>query len=190
MMQKAVFLDRDGVLNQAPVAQGRPWSPRRMADFHLYETAAPALVRLKAAGYRLIVVTNQPDFAPGGLDPRILTAMHEHMAAHLPIDEIRVAIDPAYQGGRLYKPAPGLLIEAAIAHGIDLAASTMVGDRWRDIDCGKRAGCFTILIDRGYDEPLRARPDARCGDLAEAASLILGDRVPVALDRAGCRHVA
>lgn len=201
-MRKAVFLDRDGVLNKALIAQdltqglaqGRPWSPRTLADFHIYETAAPALAALKSAGYLLIVVTNQPDFAPkpigAGLDPAVLSAMHHHLASHLPIDEIRVALDRTYQGGRLYKPAPGLLIEAAIAHGLDLDSSFMIGDRWRDIACGKRAGCYTILIDRAYDEPLTAVPDARCGDIAEAAALILGKARPHSVVAEGCRHVA
>jgi D-glycero-D-manno-heptose 1,7-bisphosphate phosphatase len=96
------------------------------------------------------------------------------MCALLPLDHIEVCHDPG-QGvpSEFRKPAPGMLLRAARELGIDLPKSWMVGDRWRDVDCGAAAGCRTVFIDLGYDESLRATPDFRVRDLAEAAEIIL-----------------
>lgn len=168
---RAVFLDRDGVLNQSEVRGGRPFAPRELEDFRLLPGATEAVVRLKEAGFRTIVVTNQKDVGEGLVAMEIVEAMHERLRAAMPLDAIYVCtcIDEC----ACYKPNPGMLLEAAKEFGIDLAASYMVGDRWRDIGAGVRAGCRTIFIDRGYDEALRDAPDHRARDLGEAATLIL-----------------
>jgi len=75
------------------------------------------------------------------------------------------------------KPKPGMLLHAAREMGIDLGQSWMVGDRWRDVDCGQAAGCKTIFIDRGYAEELKVRPDFSVRDLGEAAELILNTKI-------------
>ena len=100
--------------------------------------------------------------------------MHAAMCAALPIDRVEVCYDPG--GGvpsEFRKPAPGMLLRAARELGIDLAASFMVGDRWRDIDCGSAAGCRTIFVDHGYFEELRTPPNFRVSSLLEAAEIIL-----------------
>lgn len=102
-------------------------------------------------------------------------SLHSHMTKELPLDRVEVCYHPGKGASECdcRKPKPGMLLRAARELGIDLARSFMVGDRWRDVDCGHAAGCVTILIDYGYDEALRKTPDYRVKDLGEAADLIL-----------------
>ncbi len=99
--------------------------------------------------------------------------MHRQLRDQLPLDDIKVCYEEETPASVCYKPKPGMLLEAAREHAIDLSSSYMVGDRWRDVGCGRAAGCFTILIDRRYDEGLRGEPDATCTDLKQAAEVIL-----------------
>lgn len=173
-MNRAVFLDRDGVINRAVVRDGKPYPPATVAEFELLPGVEEACARLKTAGFLLVVATNQPDVGRGTQRREEVEAMHAVMVARLPIDRVEVCYDPG-QGvpSEFRKPAPGMLLRAAREMDIDLARSWMIGDRWRDIDCGAAAGCRTIFIDYGYDEPLRAQPDLRAASLPEAAALLL-----------------
>jgi len=172
--QRAVFLDRDGVINRPVVRDGKPHPPATLAEFALLPGVEEACARLKAAGWLLIVATNQPDVGRGTQRREEVEAMHAAMCARLPIDRVEVCYDPGQgQPSEFRKPAPGMLLRAGREMGIDLAWSWMVGDRWRDVDCGAAAGCRTVFIDYGYDEKLRAQPDFRAASLLEAAALIL-----------------
>ena len=173
-MKRAVFLDRDGVLNEAPVDDGRPYSPRRLEDFRILPGVRTPLERLSRSGFLLIIATNQPDVAQGRVAREVVEAMHERLKKELPLDDIRVCYEIDGPACFCYKPKPGMLLDAARDHAIDLHQSFMVGDRWRDVGCGRSAGCTTIFIDRHYAEPLKEEPDARCQDLSEAAEIILG----------------
>ena len=180
MKPAAVFLDRDGVLNKALVGRRRPAAPQRLEDFEILPGVPDALARLKAAGYALVVVTNQPDVARGRLDRAVVEAMHARLAAALPLDEIRVCYHDAADQCSCRKPAPGLLLEPS---NYDVAKSAIVGDRWRDVEAGRRAGCrATILVDYDYDEALLHEPDVRVNSLSEAVDWILGrwGQAPVA----------
>lgn len=173
-MVKAVFLDRDGVLNRALLRNGRPHPPDTIADLEILPGVDEALDRLRAAGFLLIVVTNQPDLARGAQSQPNLDAIHAHLFARLALDGIRVCPHDDGDHCSCRKPLPGLVTGAAAEHGIDLARSFLVGDRWRDIDAGHAAGCRTILIDYGYPERAPRRPPHHvCGSLAEAADWIL-----------------
>lgn len=171
---RAVFLDRDGVINRPIVRDGKPYPPATIAEFELLPGVEEACARLKAAGWLLIVATNQPDVGRGTQRKEEVEAMHAAMCERLPIDRVEVSYDPG-QGvpSEFRKPAPGMLLRAARELGIDLGGSWMVGDRWRDVDCGAAAGCRTIFIDYGYDEKLRAKPDFMTGSLLAAAEIIL-----------------
>ncbi|HUE37834.1 MAG TPA: HAD family hydrolase [Candidatus Acidoferrum sp.] len=175
---RAVFLDRDGVINRALERDEKPYPPRNIAEFEIYPEVTGACAKLKAAGFLLVVATNQPDVGRGTLDQAIVEKIHAHMTSVLPIDRVEVCYHPG--GGQpnddCRKPKPGMLLHAARELGIDLAQSWMVGDRWRDVDCGHAAGCRTIFIDRGYAEELRQKPDFRAKNLAEAAEIILSSR--------------
>ena len=170
-MRKAVFLDRDGVLNRAIVRGGRPYAPRHVEDFAILPEAPAAVRRLKAAGYLTIVATNQKDVGAGLLSQHVLDEMHLRLSAAMPLDDIRVCtcIDEC----PCYKPNPGMLVESARDWNIDLSASVMIGDRWRDIGAGKNAGCLTIFIDKGYAEALPQVPDLVATDLADAVDKLL-----------------
>lgn len=178
--RRAVFLDRDGTLNAPLVRAGKPYPPGTVAEFQLLPGAADGCRRLHAAGYVLVVATNQPDVGRGTQTQAAVEAMHAHLQKLIP--EI-VRVESCYAPGqgvahpenRRRKPEPGMLQDAARALDLDLARSWMIGDRWRDIDCGARAGCRTIFIDWGYDEALRARPDFVVKNLREAAGIILAD---------------
>jgi D-glycero-D-manno-heptose 1,7-bisphosphate phosphatase len=167
----AVFLDRDGVLSRASVVDGRPYAPLHARDFEILPGSESALARLKAAGYALVVVTNQPEVARGRLTREAVEAMHARLAADLPVDEVRVCYHDEEDACDCRKPAPGLLLSPP-TYAVD--RSVMVGDRWRDIEAGRQAGCHaTILIDYQYDESLPHEPDVRVASLDEAAEWIL-----------------
>jgi D-glycero-D-manno-heptose 1,7-bisphosphate phosphatase len=173
---RAVFLDRDGVLNRAFVRDGRPYPPRSLAEFEVLPGVPEACAQLKAAGFLLVVATNQPDLGRGTLAPAVLEELHTHLRRQLPLDRIEVCPHAGEKFGQpcdCRKPRPGMLLRAARELGIDLTASWMVGDRWRDIDCGHAAGCRTVFLDYAYDEPLRIPPDFRARDLAAAARIII-----------------
>ena len=176
MKHKAVFLDRDGVINRPIVRDGKPFPPMRVEEFEILPGVPEACAKLKAAGFLLVVATNQPDVGRGTLTRETVESIHAKMCAALPLDHIEVCYDGGAAHGQpseFRKPAPGMLLRAARELGINLALSWMVGDRWRDVDCGAAAGCRTVFIDLGYAEELRANPDFRAGDLVKAADLIL-----------------
>jgi D-glycero-D-manno-heptose 1,7-bisphosphate phosphatase len=169
---RAVFLDRDGVLNAAVVRDGRPYPPGNAGEVELLPGVAEACDRLHDAGFELIVVTNQPDVARGTQTVEVLDGINDVLRNALPLDEIVVCPHDDADGCECRKPKPGMLVDAAGRRGIDLSASFMVGDRWRDVEAGRSAGCRTVLIDRGYDEPA-AQPHVTVSDLGEAAVWIL-----------------
>jgi D-sedoheptulose 7-phosphate isomerase len=172
--RRAVFLDRDGVINRAFVRDGKPFPPPTPQELEILPGVPEALRELKANGFQLLLVTNQPDVGRGKLSVQTLGAMHEDLRAHLPLDDILVCCHTDQDKCDCRKPMPGMIIAAARKHNIDLAASFMVGDRWRDIDAGYNAGCKTILIDYGYSErPPDHEPDLRVGSLREAADWII-----------------
>jgi D-sedoheptulose 7-phosphate isomerase len=174
-LRRAVFLDRDGVLNRAQVRDGKPYPPVRLEELEVPPDVPEALRALRERGFELVVVTNQPDVARGTLSRQAVKVINGALAARLPLDDILVCYHTDEDGCACRKPKPGLLLEAARRHHIDLAASFMVGDRWRDVEAGRTAGCRTVLIDIGYREtPPAHAPDARVGSLREAADWILG----------------
>jgi len=173
MTLRAVFLDRDGVLNRAVVRDGKPYAPGEVSDFEILPDAPEGCRRLKSSGFLLIVVTNQPEIARGTQRIEALEAMHTLLRARVPLDDIRVCIHDEEDDCACRKPRPGLLLDAAREWRIDLHQSFMVGDRWKDIDAGHAAGCRTLLIDRGYRESLRTKPDYRVDSLEEVVECIL-----------------
>lgn len=171
---RAVFLDRDGVLNRAVVRDGKPYPPPSLAELEIVEGAAACLERLKNLGFLLLVVTNQPDVARGTQTLGAIQAMHDVMRQILPLDEFLICPHDDRDGCQCRKPAPGLLIEAQQRYGIDLSRSFLVGDRWRDIDAGRAAGCRTVYLDRNYRERgPSSPPDARVSSFPDAVDWIV-----------------
>jgi D-glycero-D-manno-heptose 1,7-bisphosphate phosphatase len=176
-MRRAVFLDRDGVLNRAVVRDGRPYAPGRGEPVERIPGVNDACQRLDEAGWLLLVVTNQPDIARGTTTRAEVDAINTEVIAGLPIAEVVVCPHGDVDDCPCRKPRPGMLLDAASRWDVDLAASVMVGDRWRDVDAGRAAGTRTIFIDYHYTEALRAEPDHVVASLAEAADLILAGAV-------------
>jgi len=177
MTRCAVFLDRDGVLNRPFVRNGRPYPPADVKEFELYEDVLVGCKRLKAAGFLLVVITNQPDVGRGAQSREAVEAMHVKMQSVLPsLDRI----ETCYHAGERYgqscacrKPRPEMILRAAAEMKIDLRASYVVGDRWRDIDCARAAGCRAIFIDHQYAESLRQKPDLTVRTFSEAVAAVL-----------------
>lgn len=176
MCARAVFLDRDGVINAVRLQGGRPHPPQALEEFCLLPGVVEACNLLRDAGFLLVVATNQPDVGRGAQDRAVVESMHKVMCEKLPINRIEVCYDGGEQFSEYRKPEPGMLLRAASELRIELSQSYMVGDRWRDIDCGYAAGCTTIFIDYGYNEPLRRHPDFVVPDLLTAATMIVSKR--------------
>jgi D-glycero-D-manno-heptose 1,7-bisphosphate phosphatase len=175
--RRAVFLDRDGVINRSVLRQGLPYPPATLAEFEILPGVPAACARLKQAGFLLVVATNQPDVGRGTVAQSVVEAIHAQLMEQLPVDRVEVCFHPGRGESDCdcRKPRPGMLLRAARELEIDLARSWMVGDRWRDIDCGHAAGCRTVFIDYGYAESLRQKPDFSAGNLAAAADIICGE---------------
>jgi D-glycero-D-manno-heptose 1,7-bisphosphate phosphatase len=173
MSRAAVFLDRDGVINRAYVHGGRPHPPRSVAELEILPEVPAALAALKGAGLPLVVVTNQPDVARGTLARELVEELHARLKRALPLDAILACFHDEADACACRKPHPGLLLEAARAGGFDLRASFMVGDRAKDVEAGRRAGCTTLFIERDYAEAPPVDCDFRVRSLAQAATLIL-----------------
>lgn len=175
-MRRAVFLDRDGVINRAIVRDGKPYPPHSANELEILDGVADALTRLHLAGYLLLVVTNQPDVPRGTQLLETIEAMHDQLKRELPLDEILACFHDG-DGCECRKPKPGALLQAAERLHLDLAASFMVGDRWRDIEAGQRAGCQALFIDYQYNEQQPVAPFVRVNSLREAANWILSQHM-------------
>jgi D-glycero-D-manno-heptose 1,7-bisphosphate phosphatase len=172
--QRAVFLDRDGVINQAIVRDGKPYPPSGVGELKIVEGAAEALRGLKQAGFLLIVVTNQPDIARGTMDRAAMDVIHHALRETFPLDDFFVCAHDDSDRCDCRKPLPGLLLRAAETYDIDMPRSFMVGDRWRDVDAGASAGCATVWIDYGYREKRSAaEPSITVDSIRAAAEWIL-----------------
>jgi len=149
MINKAVFLDSDGVLNTAAIRGGKPVAPISINDLEIPTEVKPALEHLKAAGYMLICVTNKPDVERGFMTQEAVDGIYTKMRQELPLDDVFICYK---ENSACYKPNPGMLLEAAKKYQLKLSNCYMVGDRWRDIEAGQNAGCKTVWINRGYTE--------------------------------------
>lgn len=173
-LRRAAFLDRDGVLVRTRVVDGLPVSIRDVTELELEPGAQEACRVLRARGFLLVVVTNQPDVARGMQTAAALDRIHGRLRDLLPLDEIVVCPHDDSDGCTCRKPQPGMLLAAAERLGIDLDASFMIGDRWRDIVAGRRATCTTVFLNREYSEAMVDRPDVTVRDVGEATAWILG----------------
>ncbi len=178
-MRQSIFLDRDGVLNRAFVRNGLPYTPSSLDEVEIIPGVEEACGKLRANGYLLVVVTNQPDVARGLQSPNTVEKIHAFLRCRLPLDDIRVCYHDDVDSCDCRKPKPGMLLAAARDWGIDLGRSFMIGDRWRDIEAGQRAGCRTIFIKRGYAEPDPPHFDFEADSLDTAVTWLLStDRRP------------
>lgn len=177
-MSRAVFLDRDGVINRVVLRDGRPYPPSSVDELEVLPGVAEAMRMLKRAGFRIIIVTNQPDVATGLQRRDTVEAIHERIRRVLPIDDIKVCYHVDEDRCTCRKPKPGMLLEAGKEWSLNMGKSFMVGDRWIDIRAGRAARCKTILVGDGYAEGPIEKPDAVVNSLFEASVLILSKEIP------------
>jgi D-glycero-D-manno-heptose 1,7-bisphosphate phosphatase len=161
------------VLNSALVRDGRPQSPSTVDEVEILPGVRGACERLRRQGFLLIVVTNQPEVARGHLERRTVEQINNFLRSRISLDDIRVCYHDDLDGCDCRKPRPGMLLAAARDLNISLTRSFVVGDRWRDIEAGRRAGCHTVLIDYGYAEPHPSGMDFTTHTLLSAADWIL-----------------
>ena len=178
-MRRAVFLDRDGVINGACVRDGKPYPPDSLEQFEILPGVPAALERLRNAGFLNVIVTNQPDVATGKTRREAVEAMHARIREKLHIDAIKVCFHADSANCACRKPRPGMLLEAARELQIDLAASFIVGDRWRDVGAGHAAGCKSYFVDYHYAEKRPDQPYVAVQSLPEAVAFILASAHPL-----------
>ena len=171
-LRRCVFLDRDGVIIEAIVRNGKPYSACVPEEIKIISGVPEACIRLKAMGFLLVMTTNQPDVARGKITRRFVEKTNESLAAALGLDGVEACLHENADGCSCRKPKPGLMVQAADRLGIDLSSSYAVGDRWRDIEAGRNAGCRTLFLDYGYDEAVETQPDLVTDSLASAAEWI------------------
>jgi len=176
-MKKAVFFDRDGVLVRSLVRDGKPYAARTIEEFEILPESGGVTRDLAEAGFPLVVFTNQPDVGNGLVERPVVEEMNRILQRTLSLTAIKVCYHSQTEGCACRKPKPGMLIEAASEFDLDLSQSYVVGDRKSDIEAGNAAGCITIFIDCGYDEPSPENPDIVVESLTEAADVILNPEV-------------
>ena len=175
-MTKAIFLDRDGVINRNIVRNGRPYAPEKLSDFVILPGVAKTVEALREAGLMVIVATNQPDVGAGRQSQAIIEQMHDILRREVPVDDIEVCFHVEGDDCQCRKPKPGMLLHAAEKYNIDLSQSWMIGDRWRDIEAGQAVGCRTVFVDYNYPNERRPeRVDVVVRSLEEAVPFLLRD---------------
>jgi D-glycero-D-manno-heptose 1,7-bisphosphate phosphatase len=180
-LRRAVFIDRDGVVNRNVVRDGKLCAPRTLREFRLQPGVKQAITELRKAGFATVIVTNQPDIGDGFVGPEIVAQMHDRLHQALALDAIEMCPHSQNAGCPCRKPKPGMLTSAASRLAIDLSSSFMIGDRWSDIAAGRSAGCYTILVRRGPGDHQPTKPDAVVASMRAAIRKILilsaeGDR--------------
>lgn len=168
-----MLLDRDGVLNRAFERAGVTHPPHTLGELEILPGVPAAVQRLRAAGFALVGVSNQPDIARGRQTHASVDAINATLVTQLGLLDVLVCAHDTGDDCACRKPRPGLLLAAAARFDLDLARSFMVGDRWSDVLAGQAAGCHSILIETPWSDAARCEPEARVGDLTAAAEYIL-----------------
>jgi len=171
-MKKAIFLDRDGVLNEAFIKEGLPTSPKTFEELKILPDVKEAIIRLKKLNFICLVVTNQPDVARGKINKKTVIKINNFLKNEIELDDFFVCYHDDIDNCNCRKPKPGLLLEASKKWNVDFKKSFMIGDRWRDIQSGEKAGCKTIYLDYNYREKKPKSPDFVTDTLLNAVFFI------------------
>lgn len=174
-LKRAVFLDRDGVINTAILKNNRPYPPASLSELRVLPGVSSALEKLRSWDFEIVVITNQPDIARGVVNKALVDEINNALTSLLGIKYFYVCPHDDGDNCDCRKPKPGLIIGAAADLRINLAESFVVGDRWRDISAGQAAGCTCFFIDYSYDEKPPTTPYLSVKSLSEAVELIVRD---------------
>lgn len=145
-MKRAVFFERDGILNDVRLGPKHQITPLTLEEFKVNKGAEEPLRGLKAAGFVLIATTNQPGLSRGYLSRRELDRMHDVVRRSFPLDDLMVCPHDENDHCPCRKPRPGLLIEAAFKWHLSLDHSFVVSDKWQDAEAARTAGCTSLLL--------------------------------------------
>lgn len=176
MRCRAIFLDRDGVVNQTFVIRGKPYPPENLAELKVLDGVKEAIEAFKGAGFLVGVVTNQPDVALGKTTRMVVDQINREINRELDFDFIEVCFHSEEDGCDCRKPKSGMLRAVSARLDVDLVKSFMIGDRWRDIDAGKDAGCSTVWIESHYAERAPEGFTFKANSLLAASKVILDSR--------------
>ena len=172
-MRKAVFLDRDGVINKIFIKDNLPSSPPTFELLEILPGVEESILRLKKLNFACLVVTNQPDVGRNLISKNTLEKMHNKLKKKIHIDEIYVCTHIKDQNCFCRKPNPGMILDAAKKYQIDLKKSFLIGDRASDIEAGQEANCRSIFLDKkNYEKPPN-KQEATFNNLTEATDYIL-----------------
>jgi D-glycero-D-manno-heptose 1,7-bisphosphate phosphatase len=172
-MNKAVFLDRDGVINNVIFRNGnnlKPIAPWSMKEFRLIPGIEKPLLDLSKSGFKLFIVTNQPDIGNGVISQAFVEMVNENILSNLPIDEIKICPHVDLNGCDCRKPKSGMITSLAKKWDIDCKESFMIGDTWKDIESGKKTCATTILLEKHYNTNVEA--DYTASNLSQAVEII------------------
>lgn len=145
-MKLGVFIERDGILNQARVERQHQVSPLLLDEFKINVGVTPLLKQLKAAGFTIIVTTNQPGISRGYLPRRELDRMHDLLRRTLPIDDLLICAHDDTDHCPCRKPRPGLFTEAAHKWRLNLDRSFVISDKWQDAEAARAVGATSLLV--------------------------------------------
>jgi len=174
VLNKAIFLDRDGVVNKPLFKKNRknhPFAPNRVEDFILYHDVIKFVKKIQSKyKYKVFIITNQPDLSRGDLSINILNEMHKKLYDNLKYDGIEFCGHLSIDNCKCRKPEPGMIKKIEKKNNIDLKKSFFIGDTWRDIFCGMSAGIRTYLINRHYNKDFYC--DSRISKLNDLTKII------------------
>jgi D-glycero-D-manno-heptose 1,7-bisphosphate phosphatase len=172
-MKPAVFLDRDGVLNESVIKSGRPYPPSKLSDVRIITGVVEAIRLMQESELEIVVVTNQPDFSRGIATKYEIESINNFLAQKLEINHFYTCLHDDSDDCNCRKPKSGLLTKAALDLDLDLQSSFMVGDRWKDIEAGQNVGCTCFFIDYSYCEKMPKEPFFPVASLLAAAREIV-----------------
>jgi D-glycero-D-manno-heptose 1,7-bisphosphate phosphatase len=175
-LNKAIFLDRDGVINKGYVTNGKSYAPRKIEDFKLLPYVKESIEKLINNGYLIIVVTNQPDISNGLLSLDVLYLMHNKLREKLAVTDIYFCPHSKNENCECRKPKPGMIVAAAQKYKINFSKSFLIGDRASDIEAGKKVGCRLIFINRNYKESKPIIQEKTVNNLKSATNYILKNK--------------
>jgi D-glycero-D-manno-heptose 1,7-bisphosphate phosphatase len=171
--RRAVFLDRDGVINRGIIVGGKTYAPKEISAFEFLPGVSEACEALVSSGFLIVVITNQPDVGRGFQSRDTVEKMHKLIYETLPVHKIFSCFHAQDEGCGCRKPQPGHFYQAADDFGIDLRESYMVGDRASDMLASYRCGCTGYFIDYDLAEPKPEVPHTIVDSLKHAAEKIL-----------------
>lgn len=171
-MKKAVFLDRDGVINKAIIKNGLPLAPNSLKTLEILPGVKESILKLKKLNFICLVVTNQPDVSRGKVNKNRVVEINNFLKKEVRLDDVFVCYHDDRDNCNCRKPKPGLLILARNKWNIDFKKSFIIGDRWRDVEAGEKVGCKTIFLDYKYKETKPKNPSFVTDTLLNATNII------------------